>query len=291
VPSLGIDWPGNGPIGAIRSNSRSSPGVTKNAPLLELIRDLFLPPGRLTDDERKYTHLYGLGVPWVLLPAAALVFGRLGLEALRRWRGSDALARRRYVEVLYLLLTATVTLVTSTNRSTPRYHISTIALWVPVVAWAIGRRRALQESLAFAATIGSLAVIAWEFPGWRAFPSPAEMVALWRLDPTLRQVTPELGSPVLRETGLAREHDLVAGTTVVSDDFVFPSILWNDDFSNHVVYVRPGADVIGTAEKLDATWIYANDAATVQRVRARPDWQELGPLYAERWGKAFRRLR
>jgi len=288
---LGIDWPGNGPFGDIRSNSRSSPGVTKNAPLFELIEDLFLPPGRLSDDERKYTHLYGLGVPWVLLPAAAIVFARLALEAVRKFRASDPVVRRRIGEVLYLLAAAMVTIVTSTNRSTPRYHIATIALWVPVVAWAIGRHRAVQDALALAATIGSLAVIAWELPRWRGFPSPAAMVGLLRLDPTLRQMTPELGGLVFRDVGLARERDLVAGSTVVSDDFVFPSVLWNDDFSNRVVYVRPGSDVVGKAESLGATWIYANDKRTTERVRATAGWEELGPLYVERWGTAFRRVK
>jgi len=96
---------------------------------------------------------------------------------------------------------------------------------------------------------------------------------------------------VLHETGLARERELGAETTVVSDDFVFPSILWNDDFSNRVVYVRPTTDVLETAEKLEATWIYANDERTVRRVRSVPEWQELGPLYVERWGTAFRRSR
>jgi hypothetical protein len=289
VRSLGIDWPGNGPFGDVRSNSRSGQGVTKNAPLLELLRDLFLPRGRLTDDERKYTHLYGLGVPWVLLPAAALVFARLALELVRGRSTRDASSRQRLLEVVYLLVTAGITLITSTNRSTPRYHIATIALWVPVVAWSVGRRRALQEALAFAATVGSLAIVAWELPTWRGFPSPAQLVALWRLDPTERQISSELGGPVFHDTGLARETDLVAGTTVVSDGFVFPSILWNDDFSNRVVYVRPGPDVLETADRLGATWIYANDASTTQRARANPGWQELGPLYVERWGTAFRR--
>lgn len=291
APSLGIDWPGNGPFGEIRSNSRSSPGVSKNAPLLELVRDLFLPPGRLTDDERKYTHLYGLGVPWVLLPAAALVLARIVLEIARGLRGGDPLTRRRKLEVFYLLLTAGVTLVTSTNRSTPRYHVATIALWVPVVAWAIARRRALQQALAFAATVGSLAVITWELPGWRGFPLPDRMVALWRLDPELRQMTPELGGHILRDAGLARERELVAGTTVVTDDFVFPSVLWNDDFSNTVVYVRSTTNVLDTADRLGATWIYANDKETTKRVRASGRWQEIGPLYVERWGTAFRRAR
>ena len=291
APSLGIDWPGNGPFGEIRSNSRSSPGVSKNAPLLELVRDLFLPPGRLTDDERKYTHLYGLGVPWVLLPAAALVLARIVLEIARGLRGGDPLTRRRKLEVFYLLLTAGVTLVTSTNRSTPRYHVATIALWVPVVAWAIARRRALQQALAFAATVGSLAVITWELPGWRGFPLPDRMVALWRLDPELRQMTPELGGHILRDAGLARERELVAGTTVVTDDFVFPSVLWNDDFSNTVVYVRSTTNILDTADRLGATWIYANDKETTKRVRASGRWQEIGPLYVERWGTAFRRAR
>jgi hypothetical protein len=291
IRSLGIDWPGNGPFGDIRSDSRSGPGVTKNAPLFELLRDLFLPPGRLTDGERKYTHLYGLGVPWVLVPAAVLVFARLALELVRGGAARDATSRQRLIEVVYLLVTTGITLITSTNRSTPRYHIGTIALWVPVIAWTLGRRRVLQEALAFAATIGSLAVVAWELPAWRGFPSGPQLVALWHLDPTERQLASELGAPVFYDVGLARERDLVAGTTVVSDDFEFPSILWNDEYSNRVVYVRPNTDVLRTADQLGATWIYANDKAITQRVRDTPGWQELGPLYIERWGTAFRRAR
>jgi len=72
---------------------------------------------------------------------------------------------------------------------------------------------------------------------------------------------------------------------------VFPSILWNDDFSNTVVYVRPSTNVIETADSLGATWIYANDKETMQRVRASGRWHEIGPLYVERWGTAFRRGR
>ncbi|HEX8795297.1 MAG TPA: hypothetical protein VF765_30320 [Polyangiaceae bacterium] len=291
VKSLGIDWPGNGPLGSVASGSDWSPGVVKSAPLSELIHDLFRAPGALTDPVRKQMPLYGLGVPYVLLPAAALVFSRLAVEAVRGLRACGPLIFRRYIEALGLVVTAGITFLTSINRWLPRYHLSTIALWVPVVAWAIGRRRALQEALAFAAIVGSVVVIVWELPGWRGFPSTREMVALWHLDPTLRQMTPELGGPIFRDVGLAREHDLVAGTTVVSDNFAFPSLLWNDDFSNRVVYARPNADLVDTAEKLDATWIYANDKAAAERVRARPGWQELGPLYVEKWGTAFRRAR
>jgi len=290
VPPLGIDWPGNAPIGDVRSDSHSAPGVTKNAPLLELIADLYLPPGRLTDDERKYTHLYGLGVPWVLFPAAALVFARLLIETFRGLPAPETTERRRLVEVVLLLVTAGVTLVTSTNRSTPRYHLATIALWVPAVAWSVGRRRALQEALAFAATIGSLAITGYELPAWRGFPSSVpRLVALWRLDPTERQLAADLGGPVFHDTGRARETELVAGATVVSDDFAFPSILWNDDYSNRVVYVRPGTDLVAAADRLGARWIYAHEEKGIRQLRASSGWRELGPLYIQGWGRAFRR--
>lgn len=291
APALGIDWPGNSGWGEVRSNSRSGVGVMKNAPLGDLLQQLFLPPGRLTDDERKYTHLYGLGVPWVLLPAAGLVFGRLALVLVRGVRNADVATRRKLALVVSLLVTSSVMLLTSTNRSTPRYQLACIALWVPVVAWSIGRRRALQEALAFAATVGGLAITAYEAPAWRGFPaSPASLFALWRLDPPLREMTPELGGTVLRVTGQARETELGAGAVVLSDDFVFPSVLWNDAYSNRVVQVRRGTDLASTADRLGARWIVASDDGAAKKLRGNPAWRDLGPLYVEGWGSAFTRV-
>jgi hypothetical protein len=104
-------------------------------------------------------------------------------------------------------------------------------------------------------------------------------------------MTPELGGTVRRAPGVARERELVAGTTVVSDDFVFPAILWNNDYSNRVTYVRPAADVVPAADRLQATWIYAQDGALAQRLRGSPSWEEIGPLFADGNGVAFRRTR
>jgi hypothetical protein len=223
----------------------------------------------------------------VLLPAALLVALRLASGALR-WRASDARIRNRWLVAVLLTLTVAVTLLTSTNRSTPRYHVPTIALWVPVVAWALQRRRALQEALVLAVTVGALAVLAWEVPSWRSFPGPAALVSLWRMDPPLREMTPELGGAVRRAAGIARETELRAGTTVVSDDFIFPAVLWNNDYSNRVVYVRPTTDVITAADRLQATWIYAQDGALAQLLRSSGSWEEIGPLFADGNGIAFR---
>ncbi len=290
VPSLGIDWPGNFEFGSVRSSTGTTGYVAKNIPLEQLFHELFLRPGKIQDPERKYLHMYGLGVVWVLIPVAVFVAGRV-VGALASWwlTGIGRLERQKLLEVLSLLFAAGMTLVTSTNRATPRYHLGTIALWVPVVAWTFARRRALQEALALAATLGGVAIVAWEMPDWRSFPMRDRLGALWRLSPQLRELTPELGAPVLREAGLARERELTAGTTVVSDDFVFPALLWNDDYSNKVIYVRRGTSLVAAAERVHATWIYAEDKPSADRVRAAGGWSEVGPLYVERWGVAFRR--
>jgi hypothetical protein len=287
LPSLGIDWPGNGDWGGVTPEGQHH-GVSKNVPLWQLLQELFTPPGRIKDDEQRHIHTYGLGVPWVLLPAALLVALRLASGALR-WRSSDARTRNRWLVAVLLTLTVAVTLVTSTNRSTPRYHVPSIALWVPVVAWALQRRRALQEALVYAVTVGALAVMAWEVPSWRSFPGPSALVTLLRMDPPLREMTPELGGTVRRAAGLARESELTAGTTVVSDDFIFPAILWNNDYSNRVVYRRATTDVASAADRLQATWVYAQDASLAQRLRGSGSWEEIGPLFADGNGIAFRR--
>ncbi|HZU82469.1 MAG TPA: hypothetical protein VE987_06120, partial [Polyangiaceae bacterium] len=286
VPALGIDWPGNYPFGEVRAASVKGSAVAKNVPLKQLLQELFTQPGTIKDDEQRYIHTYGLGVPWVLLPAALFVAGRLALAMLR---GGDGRSRARLFEVVGLLATAIVTLVASTNRSTPRYHVMTLALWAPLVAWAFARYRALQSALVLAATVGSLAILAWEMPGWRSFPSPSQLVELARLDPPLREITPELGAPVVRAAGVARDRELGPGAVVVSNDFVFPAVLWNDDYSNRVVFVRASEDLVAAAEHLGATWIYASDKPSAARVRENPRWSEIGPLYAEGWGTAFRR--
>jgi hypothetical protein len=72
---------------------------------------------------------------------------------------------------------------------------------------------------------------------------------------------------------------------------VFPAILWNNDFSNTVVYVRANTNILDAADRLGATWIYANDKESAPRLRASGRWQEIGPLYVERWGTAFRRAK
>ena len=291
VPSLGIDWPGNGAFGVVRSESTAQGGgVTKNVPLPQLFGDMYMFPGRLKDDEQRYIHMYGMGVPWVLLPAALFVALRLAGSLLRRG-ALDPRARRRLFEVLALLFVCSVCLLLSTNRATPRYQLATIAMWVPVVAWTFGRRRALQQALVLAATIGSLAVIVWEARSWRSFPSSSgALYALWKLEAPLREMSPEFGGTVLRDPGIARETELVAGTTVLTDDFVYPAVLWNNEYSNRV-QVRVKVDLAATADQLGATWIYVQDKGSMQRVRDSHAWEEIGPLDAERRGVAFRRAK
>jgi hypothetical protein len=288
VPSVGIDWPGNYPFGAPTSEGDH---LSNNVPWNVFFQELFAAPGKVTERNQKYIHMYGLGVIWVFFPAVLFSLLKLvgRVPAMVRW--ATTRVRAEWLQASWLAVTALVTIATSTNRSTPRYHLPTLALWIPVVAWAVGRNRALQQALAFSTAFGSLVIVAWEAPAWRAFPGPATMLSLWRVPATMREITPELGATVLRDTGLARERELTANTTVVSDDFVFPAVLWNNDYSNRVLYVRPGEDLARAADRVGATWIYAADDRTAGQLRRNERWSEVGALYVERWGTAFRRRR
>ena len=293
VPALGIDWEGVDPPKGV-DDSRffaSDMLLRKNVNLVQLARELVARPGSIQDSQQTHVDMYGFGVVWVLIPAAALVFTALGKAIARQRREPlDAEHRARLFEVLALLGTAGVTLLMSTNRAMPRYQLGTIALWVPVVAWAAGRQRVVHQVLVLAATIGSSITIGLKAPDWPGFPGPRTMISLLALDPSLREMTPELGAPVPREAGLAREQELGDGATVVTDDFVFLGLLWNNRYTNRVVAVRASADLAVEADRHGATWIYANrDSHSLQKLRDNPAWGEVGPLYVKKWGSAFRR--
>ena len=119
-----------------------------------------------------------------------------------------------------------------------------------------------------------------------------------------RQVTPAAkispalglasGSPIVFETGRARERSLVKGTTLAFDDFagVFVALFWNNDYSNRVVYVPSGPDYLARVEQTNATWLYCNSSDPVcATVRTDARWRQVGTLNVENWGTVFERVR
>jgi hypothetical protein len=288
VAWLGIDWPGDFEWGETRATTQGQ--INANMPWRSFLRELFLPPGG-RDNTHGDVQRYGLGLVWIVLPASVIAVLQLLRESLFAVVGNASRRdRERLLQAWVLTAVVVLALATSINRTQVRYQLMTIALWIPVVAWTFRRRSPLGESLAFATLVGSFASTAWDMPMWRSFPGPSDLVALWKTDAPQRELEPRFGAPVVTEVGLAREAELTAGKTVITDDFVFPAVLWNNDYSNRVVYVRPGVDLATKADELGATWIYANSRSAADRLRANPDWKGIGALYVEGWGTAFRRV-
>jgi hypothetical protein len=113
--------------------------------------------------------------------------------------------------------------------------------------------------------------------------------------PTLsREVDRELGAPTLLDVGLAREKELKPGSLFVFGDRYsgFPSLFWNNTYSNRVKYVRGGPGFLARAAKEGATWISLdqNDPNIVEARSPSSGWQEVGKLNPINGGYAFRRV-
>ena len=101
---------------------------------------------------------------------------------------------------------------------------------------------------------------------------------------------PALGAPVDFRVANLREAELGAGTTIVTNDFPFSALLWNNDYSNRVVPVR-NVDLAAAAEREHATWIYVTEPQHAERIVARGGWERVGSLNVDGWGTALRRKR
>jgi len=298
IPSLGIHWPGMWPWG---SSSASTPRdqVNMAEPWNVLVGELTTRPFGVDDRSHKFIYKYGLGVMWIVVPLIAasgvVVLLRAAGQALRG-HARAGYARRAF-ESTGTGLTAIVTLwaivATSTALWAPRYNLHTIAIGVVIVCCAFERRHwaAMHQAVAFCTVVTAVMISYWDYTEWHGFPSASQMWRSMNTPYPARELSPDLGAPVNLKVGLARERELVAGSVVLTDDFGFPAILWNNDFSNRVLTMRPDANFPDAAEKVRADWVYAGQPATAQELLATGKWESLGPLYVEGWGTALHRKR
>ena len=97
-----------------------------------------------------------------------------------------------------------------------------------------------------AASVMSIIVFVWMKPRWIWLPS--ELAKLAAVPYPEREVTPAAkvsnaidfhsGSAITREAG--RERELKPGEVFAWDSTHFPALLWNNSFTNKVIYVGPG---------------------------------------------------
>jgi hypothetical protein len=143
----------------------------------------------------------------------------------------------------------------------------------------------------------------WIEPRW--WITPSELVTFMKLKYPEREVTPAAmispklwlarGSPITHDAGMLREKTVGAGAVVAfSDNYGnFMPMLWNNDFSNRVVWVPSGPDWLKRVEATGAMWAQCayGDSTCAQLSAKDSGWTEIGPLNPERWTAVYRRTR
>ncbi|HMI84741.1 MAG TPA: hypothetical protein VK550_11660 [Polyangiaceae bacterium] len=263
-----IDWPGAHDI------------LEMNKPLKEMILTvLSVPvPGRDWPDTRVYG--YGLGIPWLVLPIGMLA---LGLAVLKFAAYVVGLVPRdrRLENVLIVVAPMLLTIPTSPALWAARYNIHLPVAFMFLVAWLFGTRALLQEAFTSIVVATSLMMLWWAEPGWIThFPAA---LYLAHQSPRDRAAYHAAEYTMARDTALAREAELGPGDlTAWADTCIFPSLLWNEAFSNRIQYfpinINSPDEFVDRVEQSGAKWLaLASGSPEWLVVTARTaKWQQVG---------------
>jgi hypothetical protein len=277
---LHIHWPGNTDVVIDKSNK-------------EMLKDILsLPvPGHDFHDPRVWG--YGLGFPFFVLPLA-LVAGPVAFGLMiGAWiRGKpDRVVQNLVFVVLILLATWPV----SPQKWFARYNIHMVAGLAFIGSWVGSRRvfRRLSEALA-AVTIGSsMMALYWADPGWSVPVGSA--IDLAKQSPEERASFEPVGYVYESKAVVAREAEIGPGDVVVfTDVYAFPSLLWNEHFSNQVVYLQSGGGdgFLSRVETANAKWVVAVEGTpeynALKSHGAR--WNQVGYMTKNQAWMAFRRV-
>jgi hypothetical protein len=276
----------------------------------DLIEDLLVLPYSVTGlGPKGQLYDYGFAVIWIVFPLSALsllvilylclrdVVGRL--LRVRMWRSPDAW------NGLLVALPVVAQVWLSPALWSGRYHIANVGALAALVAFLGGRPRwqAFGQGAATAAAVASLMVFFWTKPRWIWLPS--ELASLAAIPYPEREVTPAAsisktidyhsGSAITREVGLEREK-LKPGDIVAYDYTQFPALLWNNTFTNKVVYVPGGAGYLDRVNALGARMVHCqNGAPQCAELAAatsgpHPTWKDVGVYNTENWAHVYERV-
>jgi hypothetical protein len=164
-----------------------------------------------------------------------------------------------------------------------------VASWTSTRTWV---RRA-SEGLAAVAIGTSLVMLYWADPGWSCDISTA--LTLAKMTPEERASFEAAGYSYETKAAAAREREIGPGDVVAfTDVYAFPSLLWNEQFSNKVVYLQSGGgdSFLSRCDTINAKWVVATTGTPeFQALRSHPDrWSEVGYMTKNQEWMAFRRV-
>ena len=260
------------------------------------------PKGQLYD--------YGLAVCMIVFPLSALaLIGTVylcGRDLVGRLFRVGALRSPLAHNALLVALPVIAQVWTSPAIWSSRYHIANVAALSCLVAFWGGRPRwsAFGEGAAAAAAIVSLIAFFWVKPRWLW--SPSELIKLAAIPYPEREVTPAAtisktmgiasGSAITKEVGLAREKLKPGDIVAYFDNIQFPALLWNNTFSNRVLFAGAGVGYFDRVNKMHAKWAYCRngdpECAPFAAAAAgpKPTWKDVGVYNVENWGHIYSRV-
>jgi hypothetical protein len=239
-------------------------------------------------------HPYGYALSFVVLPLLVIGMPVAVVRLVRSyWPGAqpDRAARNLMLVMVPLLATAPL----SPALWSTRYNIHLACALVLGAVWTTSRAglRIFREGALGAASIASVIMLTWADPRW-GIPIN-DVIELTHKSAEERAVYHWLMYTVPLETGRARETELGPGDVVTfTDNYTFPSILWNERFSNRIVYVPYAGDATAFLDRLRAVrakWTTAPAGSEEFGVltAATQEWEQVGLMSITRNWTAFRR--
>jgi hypothetical protein len=279
VEALRIHWPGN-----------FEPVIER--PYKQLLTDMLdvYVPGHDYHDPRVWG--YGIGFPFFVLPWALLMLPVAALSVVTSlFKRFD----RATWSLLLVSLAIAITWPIAPVKWFARYNIQIVAGLAFVAAWSGSRTwtRRASDALAAIAIATSMVMLYWAFPGWSISIDAAGKLA--KMTPGERATWESIGYSFEAKAAAAREAEIGPGDIVAfTDEYTFPSLLWNEKFSNSVVYVQSGAgdSFLSRLDSVGAKWVAATpgtpDYRTLKTHSAH--WQEVGLMSQSPAWTVFRRI-
>jgi hypothetical protein len=227
-------------------------------------------------------------LPWAMLmlpiAAASFLFSLFAKPVDKRTWG-----------LLLISLAIGVTWPMAPQKWFARYNIQIVAGLAFVAAWSGTRRwtRGVSDALAVITVGSSIIMLYWADPGWSVSLESAEKLV--HMTPEERASFESIGYSFESKAAAAREAEIGEGDVVAfTDTHSFPSLLWNEKFSNIVIYVQSGMGdgFLSRLESTGAKWV-ASTPGTMdyQSIKSHPTrWEEVGLMSQSPPWAVFRRI-
>jgi len=298
---LGIHWKGGMPLDLNAPRA----GINFNDTFDVFYKKMTGPPfSAMGPGHTWQVNDYGFAFAWVVLPISAFAAAVLAARWLSGVVAVAARVRPRSPSdeaasgAMVLAVCATASLAMTPAIFIGRYHVPSVGMLIVCLCWlaGTGRSRRLVGDVLLFAQLGSLLLAYW---------APKRMILHYLYDFAemvhwVKTPFPErefrdlpggtMISPIIPATGLAREREIRAGDVVAFEDMDYPALLWNNEFSNKIVWLGQTADPIAEANRLGAVWVYTRGGTLTTQLQ-RPDsgWELVGVLEAEGAGSVYRK--